>query len=192
MSPHAGQAASDDEMTRYALLLRGVNVGTKNSLPMTELRGMLEKMGCTDVKTYVQSGNAVFASKLETEALTREIEAALERYMARPISTTLRTHGELQAIIKANPFAKVATNPAFLCVTFLSHAPTKSEVAPLHARDWTPELFKAAGKEIYTWHPNGQGRSPLAAALGKLSLRGAVTTRNWNTVLRLTEMLGED
>jgi uncharacterized protein (DUF1697 family) len=74
-------------------------------------------------------------------------------------------------------------------VTFLSHAPTKAEIAPLHAQDWKPERFKVVGKEIYTWHPNGQGRSPLAAALGKLPLRGAVTTRNWNTVLKLVEML---
>jgi uncharacterized protein (DUF1697 family) len=57
--------------------------------------------------------------------------------------------------------------------------------------DFDPELFEIAGKDIYTWHPNGQGRSPLAAALGKLKLRGAVTTRNWNTVLKLLEMLGE-
>ena len=89
----------------------------------------------------------------------------------------------------SNPFAKVATKPAYLCVTFLSHVPTKAEVMPLHAQDWKPELFKIVGREIYIWHPNGQGRSPLAAALGKLPLRGAVTTRNWNTVLKLREML---
>jgi len=57
-------------MTRYALLLRGVNVGTKNSLPMAELRAMLKNVGCTDVQTYVQSGNAVFGTKLGTAELT--------------------------------------------------------------------------------------------------------------------------
>ncbi len=64
-------------------------------------------------------------------------------------------------------------------------------MAPLPAQDWTPELFKAVGKEIYTWHPNGQGRSPLAAALGKLPLRGAATTRNWDTVQKLVEVLDD-
>lgn len=178
-------------MTRYALLLRGVNVGTKNSLPMAELRAMLAKLGCTDVKTYVQSGNAVFGTKLGAAALTKAIEGALERYMGRPIATTLRTRDQMQAVVDNSPFTNVATNPAYLCVTFLSHAPTKPEVAPLHAQEWKPELFKVAGKEIYTWHPNGQGRSPLAVALGNLDLRGAVTTRNWNTVLKLLEMLGD-
>ena len=177
-------------MTRYALLLRGVNVGAKNSLPMAELRAMLGEAGCEDVATYVQSGNAVFATRLGAAALTRAIEGALERTMGRPIATTLRTLAELQAIVDGNPVAAIATNPACLCVTFLSHAPTKQEIAPLQEQEWTPERFELAGREIYTWHPNGQGRSPLAAALQKLRLRGAVTTRNWNTVLKLREMLG--
>jgi len=179
-------------MTRYALLLRGVNVGTKNSLPMAELRTMLTKIGCGDVRTYVQSGNAVFDTKLGQAETTKAIEEALERYMGRPIATTLRTRGRMKAIVDANPFAMVATNPAYLCVTFLSRAPTKLEIAPLHEQDFKPEMVHVAGQEIYTWHPNGQGRSPLAAALGKLPLRGAVTTRNWNTVLKLLDMLGED
>ena len=177
-------------MTRYALLLRGVNVGAKNSLPMAELRAMLAALGCSDVQTYVQSGNAVFGTKRGEAAITKAIERALEAYMGRQIATTLRTADRMTAIIDGNPFAKVATNPSYLCVTFLSHAPTDKEIAPLDRRAWTPELFRVAGKEIYTWHPDGQGRSPLAAALGKLPLRGAVTTRNWNTVLKLREMLG--
>lgn len=191
MPPHAGQIAGTGSLTRYALLLRGINVGTKNSLPMAELRAMLENVGCADVKTYVQSGNAVFETKLGTSALTKAIETELERYMGRPISTTLRTLKQMRTIVDANPFADVAKVPAHFCVTFLSQAPTPSEIAPLHATPWHPELFNVAGSEIYTWHPNGQGKSALAVALGKLRLRGAVTTRNWNTVQKLLQMLGE-
>ncbi len=176
-------------MTRYALLLRGVNVGTKNSLPMAELREMLTQAGCTEVQTYVQSGNAVFNTKLAAAALSQGIEGALARYMGRPIATTLRTHAQLKAVVEGNPFVKEATNPTFLCVTFLTHAPTRSELAPLDAEDFQPELFEVRGKEIYTWRPNGQGRSRLAAVLGKLRLRGTVTTRNWKTVQKLLEML---
>jgi uncharacterized protein (DUF1697 family) len=177
--------------TRYALLLRGVNVGTKNSLPMAELRAMLAKLGCTDVRTYVQSGNAVFATKVGEATLTKGIEQALEHYMGRPIATTLRTIEQMKAIVDANPFRLVAKEPRYLCVTFLSHAPTSAEVAPLLAQDWKPERVKVVGTEIFTWHPNGQGRSPLAVALEKLPLRGAVTRRNWNTVLELLEMLDD-
>ena len=178
-------------IAHYALLLRGINVGTKNSLPMAELRAMLEAIGCADVRTYVQSGNAVFGTTLGEEELTRRIEEALEEYMGRPIATTLRTEKELQAIVDGEPFGAIVTNPAYLCVTFLSHAPTKAELAPLHAGDFGDELFEVVGREIYTWYPQGQGRSVLAGVLTKLKVRGAVTTRNWNTVLKLLAMLGE-
>jgi uncharacterized protein (DUF1697 family) len=177
-------------MTRYALFLRGVNVGTKNSLPMAELRGMLAELKCTDVQTYVQSGNAVFGTSLSGATVTKGIERALEAYMGRPIDTTLRTLEELQRVVAANPFEGVATDPARLCVVFLSHVPTRAELAPLEAQEWAPERFKANGREIYTWHPNGQGSSPLAAAVGKLRLKGAVTTRNWRTVSKVMQMLG--
>lgn len=179
------------ETTRYALLLRGVNVGTKNSLPMAELRSMLTKLGCTDVQTYVQSGNAVFATRLSEAALTKGIEQALEGFMGRPIATTLRTREQLEALVDGHPFTQQAINPSHLCVTFLSHAPTEAELAPLRAQDWTPDAFEVAGREIYTRYPNGQGKSALAAALNKLRVRGALTTRNWNTVTKLLEMLGD-
>lgn len=178
-------------MTDYALFLRGVNVGAKNSLPMADLRAMLEKIGCANVRTYVQSGNAVFTTTLSTAEVTAAVEKALARFMGRPIATTLRTEREMSAVLSANPFADVATNPSWLCVTFLSAPPTKAEIAPLHATDFGPELFHVAGKHIYTWHPKGQGKSALAAALGKLALRGTVTTRNWNTVQKMHAMLRE-
>ncbi len=183
-------AISLGEMTRYALLLRGVNVGTKNSLPMAALRAMLAELGCSDVETYVQSGNAVFGTKLSESEITRVIEHALEAHLCRPVATTLRTLGQMRAIVDGNPFAEVATKAAYLCVTFLSHVPAQAEVAPLNAQGWGQELFKVVGKEIYTWHPSGQGRSPLAAALEKLPVRGAITRRNWNTVTKLLELLG--
>jgi uncharacterized protein (DUF1697 family) len=186
-----GLSAMPTPMTRYALLLRGVNVGTKNSLPMAELRAMLAKLGCTDVRTYVQSGNAVFATKLAEATLTKGIEQALENHMGRPIATTLRTLEQMKALVEANPFRRIAEEPRYLCVTFLSHAPTNAEVAPLLAQEWKAERVEVVGKEIYSWHPNGQGRSPLAAVLEKLPLRGAVTRRNWNTVLKLLEMLAD-
>ncbi|MGE0547490.1 MAG: DUF1697 domain-containing protein [Kofleriaceae bacterium] len=176
-------------MTRYALLLRGVNVGSKNSLPMATLREMLEDLGCTDVKTYIQSGNAVFGSALGVRPMTKAIEAALERFMGRPIATLVRTQRQLEATIAGNPFAKLATNPSSLCVTFLSSAATSAELAPLHAKDFAPDRFLVAGKEIYSWYPNGQGTSELAAALSKLRVSGTITTRNWNTVTKLHELL---
>jgi uncharacterized protein (DUF1697 family) len=166
-----------------------VNVGTKNSLPMATLRELLTRCNCTDVSTYVQSGNAVFSTKLGAAALTKAVEAALAAEMGRPIATTLRTGAELRAVIRANPFADVATNPSYQCVTFLSEPPTPARLAPLAALELADERWLLVGREIHSWHPRGQGRSALAAAIGKLRLDGAVTTRNWNTVLKLAEMV---
>src|ERR1700722_2701195 len=105
---------------KYVLLLRGVNVGTKNSLPMADLRAMLEEIGCTEVVTYIQSGNAVLSTSLSKTKLLKTFEQALAKYMGRPVATTVRTAAELDAIIDGNPFAEIATDPKYLCVTFLS------------------------------------------------------------------------
>jgi uncharacterized protein (DUF1697 family) len=173
----------------YALFIRGINVGAKNSLPMADLRAMLSKLACLEVQTYVQSGNAVFQTKIGLSELTKKIEEALARYMGRPIDITLRTQKQMKGVIAANPFESIATNPSNLCVTFLSLAPSRAQVAPLQARDFKDEQFHVAGKEIYTGHPNGQGQSALREALWRLPLRGAITTRNWNTVLKVTGLL---
>jgi uncharacterized protein (DUF1697 family) len=177
-------------LTRYALLLRGVNVGgPTNVLPMVELRDMLDEIGCTHVQTYLQSGNAVFSCTRSPEEITKDIERLLEQFMGRHIATTLRTQAELKSILAANPFQDIATDPQFLTVTFLTASPTEQELAPLHEKSFEPELFKVSGQEIFMWQPNGQARSNLAFALGRLPLRGTYTTRNWNTVTKLSELL---
>lgn len=177
-------------MQRYALLVRGINVGKGNTLPMADLRAMLEALGAAEVATYIQSGNAVLSSALEPEELTAAVEAALERRMGRPVATTVRTQAELEAVVAANPFAEVADTPKFLCVTFLSAPPGAGALAALEAADFGDDRWQLSGREIYSWHPRGQGRSPLAEAIQKLRLPGTTTTRNWNTVLRLRAMLG--
>lgn len=177
-------------MERYALLLRGINVGRGNSLPMADLRAMLEALGATEVATYIQSGNAVLTATRGPDELAAAVEAALERRMGRPIATTLRTRAQLAEIVAGNPFADVATTLKFLCVTFLSEPPGAAALARLEDAEFGDERWELAGREIYSWHPRGQGRSPLAEAIAKLPVAGTATTRNWNTVLKLLAMLG--
>ncbi|MCA9613889.1 MAG: DUF1697 domain-containing protein, partial [Myxococcales bacterium] len=115
---------------RAALLLRGVNVGKGNALPMADLRALLEELGCTDVRTYLQSGNAVLSSRRGEAALEKAVGAALAKYMGRPIDLTFRTGAELNAVVDANPFVEV-DDPTKLVVTFLSEPPPEALVAPL-------------------------------------------------------------
>ena len=97
-------------MPHYALLLRGVNVGTRNSLPMAELRAMLARIGCADVRTYVQSGNAVLGTTLSASKLTDAIEGELERVLEALIALgVLVVSGLLASLMPAAKAA--AVNP---------------------------------------------------------------------------------
>ncbi len=176
---------------RFAILLRGVNVGARNALPMADLRALLGDVGCTGVRTLLQSGNAVVETRLGERELTRAVEAAVSERMGRHVAVTARTARELRAILEANPLGAVASDPARSCVTFLSAAPSVAEVAPVVGRGWGPEMVRVAGREIHAWHPDGQARSPLAEAIARLPLGGTVTTRNWNTVVKLAAMLDD-
>lgn len=176
--------------TTYALFVRGINVGTKNSLPMVELVQLLEQAGASGVRTYVQSGNAVFESKLGEAALIEKCQALLTARMGRSIAVTVRSAEDIARIATKNPWPKVATDGAKLAVTFLSTPLEKSELAALALVTSLPEQLTTKEREIYTWHPNGLGKSPLAAAITKLARAGAVTTRNWNTVQKVAAMCG--
>ena len=109
---------------------------------------MLQKVGASNVQTYIQSGNAVFDTRLDAEPLKRGIERSLERAMGRPIDTTLRDESQMKSIVAANPFPEKTADPARLCITFLSATPTATELAQLRERDWSPELVHVAGQEI--------------------------------------------
>lgn len=187
----ASRAKTSNKLTPYALLIRGINVGTKNSLPMAELRKMLASLGAEGIQTYVQSGNAVFSTELSPNELTQRIEALISDYMGRPVGTTLRSAAEMAKVASGSPLSGVATSPTYHCVTFLAEKPTAAELKPLTQVDFGSEQFVVVGREIYSWHPEGQGRSALAAALSKLKLRGTATTRNFRTVDKLHQMLLE-
>jgi uncharacterized protein (DUF1697 family) len=112
--------------------------------------------------------------------------------MGRPIATTVRTATEFRAIVAGRPFPpEIAPDPRHLAVTFLSEELSTDALAQLTEPDFGAELVHVAGREIYSWHPAGLGRSALAQTLTRLPGPGARTTRNWNTVLRLSAMLDE-
>ncbi|ACY14047.1 DUF1697 domain-containing protein [Haliangium ochraceum] len=177
-------------MSQFVLLLRGVNVGANNSLPMAELRAMLKGIGCRAVATYVQSGNAVLRTSMSQAELSQAASEAVSGYMGRSIDVTTRTRAQLERVVERNPFAaEAAEQPKYVVVSFLSAAPGRAGLQPLREGDWGDEGWKADGAHIYSWHPKGQGRSKLAKTLSTLKLAGTITARNWNTVLKLRDML---
>lgn len=178
---------------RYAVFLRGVNVGGVK-VPMAELRAMAEAMGFTGVKTLLQSGNLVLAdpkarSAAELEAL---FEAEAKAKFGRAIDFMIRTPEELAAAIAANPFPGMAKDdPSHLVVHFLKgKAPDHADIAALNAAISGPEQAGAAGRELYITYPDGIGTSKLSNSLIEKALgKQRATGRNWNTVLKVAALL---
>lgn len=168
---------------KQVLLLRGINVGGHGKLPMADLRAILTGLGAEDVKTYIQSGNAVFSGALGAGQITDAIEA---KAGFRPPAILL-TENEFSAIQAANPFVDAAmADPksvhAWICDG--PPAPMKPETLALA----TSETVKIHGNTCYLHAPDGIGRSKLAAKLDKV-LGRPTTARNWRSVEAIAALL---
>ena len=170
----------------HVALLRGINVGGKNSLPMKDLVAMFGALGCTDVRTYIQSGNVVFRAPAKLVARVPTLLAAeIAKRVGIAVPVVLRTADELRAVSENNPFLAAGADPAKLHVVFLAERPAQAKAAAL-APDRSPgDTFACAGREIYLHCPNGLGRSKLTNDWFDRALATTSTMRNWNTVLRL-------
>jgi uncharacterized protein (DUF1697 family) len=170
-------------MPRQIVLLRGVNLGARSRIAMPELREALTDAGFDDVKTYVQSGNVVLSSTASPELVARECARVIEDRFRLDIGVVVRTRAEFARVVKRNPFAEVATNPKRYQVTFLTAKPDPQVVRAAAAV--APEQVVHIGRELYAWHPDGVGRSKLAALLSGPRLGVTATARNWATVTKL-------
>jgi uncharacterized protein (DUF1697 family) len=171
----------------YIALFRGINVGGSSILPMKDLAAILEGMGFAGVRTYIQSGNAVFSSPpLDKDRAVREIRAVILEAHGLAPAVMLLGADELQAAAANNPF-DVADGKA-LHLFFLESLPTNPDLAGLEAVRAGTERFELRGKVFYLYAPDGIGRSRLAARV-EHSLGVPVTARNWNTVSKLLSMV---
>ena len=178
-------------MTTYIGLLRGINVGGNKMVAMADLRDMITKLGFSDVKTLLQSGNVVFRSPVKAPAkLESLLEAALEKRLGLKVEFHVRTADEWRAVIAANPFgAEAKKDPGHLIVSCFKAPLDKANVKALQAAITGPETLRADGRHLYMVFPDGMGNSKAAALVDKkLGARG--TARNWNTVQKLAALCG--
>jgi uncharacterized protein (DUF1697 family) len=177
-------------MSAIVALFRAVNIGGKAKLEMAALRELLSTQGLEQVRTYIQSGNAVFRSGKEDLAATRSrIEEAVERRFGFRPAVILRTLQEIREVVAKNPFAgRAGLEPAKLLVVFLDREANPSEQERVLRIEADPEEFVLRGKELYIYYPDGMGRSKLPYGTFEKALTMAGTGRNWNTVLKLREM----
>ncbi|MFF0749501.1 DUF1697 domain-containing protein [Streptomyces sp. NPDC004267] len=178
--------------TTYALLLRGINVSGRDKVPMAELRSLLEGLGHDGVRTYLQSGNAVFATDRETteDELAAEVEDAIEKHFGFRVACLVRGHDYLAAVEAGCPFPAAELEGKQLHALYFSGPVTAERFAALDQEAFLPEAFALGDRVLYLYAPNGLGQSKLGEAVSRPSLYKDVTVtgRNWNTVRKLVEM----
>ncbi len=155
---------------------------------MPDLRAALEAAGFRDVMTYVQSGNVVLSSRNAPERVVRDLNALIKARFGFDVAVVVRSREEIAAVMRHNPLKKDRVDPKRYLVTFMSAAPPYELVQRMRAAAAAHEELAVEGREIYSWHPAGVGRSPLWERLAARVPGIDATTRNWSTVTALLAM----
>ena len=168
-------------MTVYVALLRAVNVGGRK-LVMTDLKAIAEELGFEKARTFIASGNLLFASSKSEAEVSRLLEERLKKHMGAEVPVMVRTASEMAAVAKANRFRREP--PSKVAVIFFEEPPPKDSIE--QARGIADEELALGRREIYVHYPGGMGRSKL-----RLPAMGAGTARNMNSVARLAQLAKE-
>ena len=177
-------------MARLIVLLRGVNLVKHNRVSMPILREALTEVGFEEVATYVQSGNVVVTTSRAPAAVAKAVAAAIDERFGLDVGVAVRTRAELAKIVERDPLGSVADDPKRYQVTFLDSPPERAALEKLEAAAVGGERLEAVGREIYTWYPDGMGRSKLARLVSGKAL-GNATSRNWSTVTALLALAAD-
>ena len=181
---------------RYVALLRGINVGTSGRIRMDALVLLLEEAGFAHVSTYIQSGNVLFDSPLSEADAKETIERALKD---RAITTVaiVRTESELLQVIEDRPFSETEivsaqqanTEGESLYVCLLPREPNEQELQKLHAIEPSDDLCSIAGRTVYLLLRQSIRVSKLAQRVQRIFPE--MTVRNWNTMLKISELASQ-
>lgn len=178
-------------MTAYVALFHALNVGGRKA-PMADLRQMLESLGYSGVKTYIQSGNAVLASDDDAATVTAAIEAGFEKTFGYVSRVMLRDLNEMESAIAQSPYAGRTDDHKQLHVGFCAEPPAAEAVAAVNAIESGGDEITAIGTTLYMFAPDGLGRSKMAEKMTQKRYGlPLMTMRNWRTTLILREMLQE-
>ena len=178
-------------MTTFLSLFRGINVGGNHKVKMADLKELHEALGLRDVLPYIQSGNVVFKSD-DTDAgqIQKQIEDSFAARFGFRSEVIVRTSDELSAIIEKNPFQGQPDKESnWIAVMFLATPPDIAAQEALLQTYVGPEEIFFSGKEMYIYYTNGIGRSKLSHSFIEKKLKTGGTARNWNTILKLQELL---
>jgi uncharacterized protein (DUF1697 family) len=173
----------------HIALLRGINVGGKNRLPMKDLAALFEAQGCVEVRTFIQSGNVVFgASEAVAAKLPAQVSAAILKAHGLRVPVVLRTADELLRVGRRNPFLKGGVVLDTLHVAFLADAPSASAASALDPKRSPPDEIAIRGRELYLRLPNGVSATKITNDYLDRTLGTVSTMRSWRTTTQLIEL----
>lgn len=176
----------------HVALLRGINVGGRNKLPMKTLVQLFEDAGATEVRTYIQSGNVVYrASAAVSKKLPDAVQQGIARTLTLDVPVVTRTAKRWHEVVGANPYIADGADTAHLHVAFLADKPTARRIAALDPDRSRTDSFRAIDAELFLHCPGGMARTKLTNAYFDRALATVSTMRNWNTVLKLAAMCDE-
>ena len=193
-------------MASHVALLRGINVGGRNKVPMADLREVVTSLGHADVSTYIQSGNVLFSTAdTDTAKLAAALESAIEDRFGIWSSVVVLSRDELAGVLAANPYPD-EPNPRLVHVVFLNATPASdlltriSAAGDAVAAKGSRDTVQAAGRALFLHTPDGFGTSELAQTLFKIisppakaKKHGlAATARNWATATKLLSLCEQE
>lgn len=174
----------------FVAFLRGINVGGKHIVPMKTLAEMFTAAGCEQVRTFIQSGNVVFAA---TPVVAAKVPAVIGNQIRKQLGheapVVLRSGEQFERVIAENPFAKRKDFENWSHVLFCADKLSPTAVKLLDASRSPGDELACGVQEIYVWLPNGAGKSKLTNAYFDRTLGTICTQRNWRTVRKLSEMM---
>jgi uncharacterized protein (DUF1697 family) len=177
-------------MTKYIVLLRGINVSGKNIIKMAELKILLENIGFENITTYIQSGNIVLDSVIEEKSKIEEIiQSSIKNSFKLDVPLKAINFDELKQITEQNPFINLSDiDFSKLHYTILSNEPSSDLINKLVLNSYEPDNFKIIKNVIYLYCPNGYGNTKLSNTFFEKKLKVNATTRNFNTISKLIEI----
>lgn len=181
--------AENRKTTRYISILRGINVGGKRKILMADLRQLFEKLGYSNIITYIQSGNVIFDYERNAEAkkLEDEIQRIISKTYGFDVPVIVRTVDEIKHSISNNPFLD-ANEIERLHLTFLKEAPDRINLEQINEYSFPTDDFKIIGKEVFIFCSGKYSDSKLTNTFFEKKLKVSATTRNWKTVNKLFEI----
>lgn len=201
--PNPASRQHKEQQNCYVSLLRGINVGGHNKIPMTDLKNLYAALGFKQISTYIQSGNVVFEAECTLQeaekTLAQTIQQAIMQQFNCKVPVVIRSGAALSTFAAQNPFLAHTPDPdhliANLHAIFLADLPNstlieKAIAAAASLPTSSQDKFVVVGADIYLYCAGKYSDSKLSNAFFEAQFQTSATTRNWKTVQQLAQMVG--